>query len=565
MYTEYWGLKKPPFDNVPDPSMYVESHLSVENTVAETLFAIEEGNECLTVIVGDVGLGKTLSLRLILDSIDQSKYKIAFVTNPDMSFVQIMREIVGQLTGKECEIRGKTELLEVFNKLLFETADAGKKVLVFIDEANAISPSNLESLRLLTNMQDDNRNLFTIVLAGQMELAKRLEHPKRANLFQRIGTYNRIEKMETEELVRNYIDTRLKLAGATKDIFTDDAIRWLFKYSENGVPRLINKIAKLCLKAGETNNFDVINGEVVQQIGQRFSKMTGPVVQKRTVRTRPVRKSDNGDDATAPVPPPSVRPAEPKRAAPPPPPPPPTVPPPPPIDITIPVPEVVPVKDEPRAARDEMKEGTAFSEKSFVPEPELTPPPPPPPPPPPTEPVLPVDVEEEEMAAGEIEVEEMEEVAGRVAPPPPPPIDITIPVPEVVPVKDEPRAARDEMKEGTAFSEKSFVPEPELTPPPPPPPPPPPTEPVLPVEDLSAQQEEDHESALIAGCRITIEIPPHIAEQTVEANLDQKRKIAGVLAAQTLEKNPQLTASPTVDPVSVWSEIMGVIMKRLAG
>jgi len=88
---------------------------------------------------------------------------------------------------------------------------------------------------------------------------------------------------------------------------------------------------------------------------------------------------------------------------------------------------------------------------------------------------------------------------------------------------------------------------------------------VLPVEDLSAQQEEDHESALIAGCRITIEIPPHIAEQTVEANLDQKRKIAGVLAAQTLEKNPQLTASPTVDPVSVWSEIMGVIMKRLAG
>ena len=119
MYTDYWGLKKPPFDNVPDPSMYVDSHLSVENTVAETLFAIEEGNECLTVIVGDVGLGKTLSLRLILDSLDQSKYKIAFVTNPYMSFVQILREIIGQLTGKECEIRGRTELLEIFNKLLF--------------------------------------------------------------------------------------------------------------------------------------------------------------------------------------------------------------------------------------------------------------------------------------------------------------------------------------------------------------------------------------------------------------------------------------------------------------
>ncbi len=290
MYTDYWGLRKPPFDNVPDPSMYVDAHLSVENTVAETLFAIEEGNECLTVIVGDVGLGKTLSLRLILDSLDQSKYKIAFVTNPDMSFVQILREIIGQLTGKECEIRGKTELLEVFNKLLFETADEGRKVLVFIDEANAISPTNLESLRLLTNMQDDNRNLFTIVLAGQMELAKRLEHPKRANLFQRIGTYNRIEKMHNEELVRNYIDMRLKMAGASKNIFTDDAIHWLYKYSENGVPRLINKIAKLCLKAGETNSFNEITGDVVQQIGQRFAKMTGPAVQKRTLKERPVRK-----------------------------------------------------------------------------------------------------------------------------------------------------------------------------------------------------------------------------------------------------------------------------------
>ena len=283
MYTDFWGLKKPPFDNVPDPTMYVDSHISVENTIAETLFAIEEGNECLTVIVGDVGLGKTMSLRMILDSLDHEKYKIAFVTNPDMSFVQLLKEIIGQLIGKECEIRGKIELLEVFNKLLFETADEGKKVLIFIDEANAISPANLESLRLLTNMQDDDRNLFTIVLAGQLEFAKRLEHPSRANLYQRIGTYNKIEKMESEELVKKYVETRMKLAGATRKIFADEAIHWLWEYSEHGVPRLVNKIAKLCLKAGETNDFHVITGEIVQQIGERFDKMTGPAVQKRRI------------------------------------------------------------------------------------------------------------------------------------------------------------------------------------------------------------------------------------------------------------------------------------------
>jgi general secretion pathway protein A len=441
MYTDYWGLKKPPFDNVPDPSMYVESHASVENTIAETLFAIEEGNECLTVIVGDVGLGKTLSLRMILDSLDHEKYKIAFVTNPDMSFVQLLKEIIGQLTGKQCERRGKVDLLETFNKLLFETIDEGKKVLIFIDEANAISPANLESLRLLTNMQDDTRNLFTIVLAGQMELASRLEHPKRANLFQRIGTYNRIDKIESEELVKNYVETRVKLAGGTRNLFTDDAIHWLWEYSDHGVPRLVNKIAKLCLKAGETNQFDMISGDVVKQIGERFEKLTGPAIQKRKSRERPT----------------------------------------------------------PQISREEVvteKEG------------------------------------KKKMPPKEAKAEHV------VAPPPPPPVE------EIV---QEPPA--------------------EASPPPvvepPPPPPPPVVEPPPPAPETAPPPPDEPDVATIAGFKIKIDIPPHILEQTQSANTEHRRKIAGVLAAQTLEKNPQLTASPSVDPVSIWSEILSVIMKRL--
>ena len=286
MYYEYWGLRKPPFDNVPDPTMYADCHASMENAIAETLFAIEEGNECVAVIVGDVGLGKTLSIRIIIDSLDQDKYKIALVTNPDMSFIELLREIIGQLTGKQCEERRKINLLEIFNKILFETIDTGKKVLVFVDEANAMSPTNLESLRLLTNMQEDQRNLFTIVLAGQLELARRLEHPKRANLFQRIGTFSRIDKIESEDLVRVYVETRLKLAGGMRPIFTNDAYGFLWEYSEHGVPRLINKISKLSLKAGETNQFAQISGEVVRQIGERFRHLAGPAVQMRKPRKR---------------------------------------------------------------------------------------------------------------------------------------------------------------------------------------------------------------------------------------------------------------------------------------
>jgi type II secretory pathway predicted ATPase ExeA len=236
--------------------------------------------------VGDVGLGKTLSIRIIIDSLDQDKYKIALVTNPDMSFIELLREIIGQLIGKQCEERRKINLLEMFNKILFDTIDSGRKVLVFVDEANAMSPANLESLRLLTNMQDDQKNLFTIVLAGQLELARRLEHPKRANLLQRIGTFSRIDKIESEDLVKAYVETRLKLAGGLRPIFTNDAYGFLWEYSEHGVPRLINKISKLSLKAGETNQFTQISGEVVRQIGERFRHLAGPAVQKRKPRKR---------------------------------------------------------------------------------------------------------------------------------------------------------------------------------------------------------------------------------------------------------------------------------------
>jgi type II secretory pathway predicted ATPase ExeA len=286
MYYEYWGLKKPPFDNVPDPSMYVGCHTSMENAIAETLFAIEEGRENIAVIVGGVGLGKTLSLRMIINSLDHEKYKIAFITNPGITFLQLVKEIVGQLTGKQYDEAKKVDMLEVFNKLLFDTRDEGKKVLIFIDEANAITPANLESLRLLTNMQDDGMNLFTMVLAGQNELARRLEHPKRANLFQLIGSYNRIDKIQSEELLKTYVETRLKLAGRTEKIFTDDVYKPLWKHSQNGVPRLINKICKLCLRTGETNGADHISGDVVDHIGQRFQKLSGSAVQQRRPRKR---------------------------------------------------------------------------------------------------------------------------------------------------------------------------------------------------------------------------------------------------------------------------------------
>lgn len=285
-YFEYWGLTKPPFDNVPDPDMYFDMHTSVETAVSETIFAIEEGNECLAVIVGDVGLGKTMALRVILDALDQERYHIAFVTNPDMTFIQLMKEMIGQLTGEQCAENRREKILEIFNQILFASQEEGKKVLIFIDEANAMKSTSLESLRLLTNMQHDDENLFTIILAGQLELAQRLEHPKRANLFQRIGVYCRLHKIENRDLMRDYIEHRLERSGVTRPLFTDAAYDTIWEYAEQGVPRLINKVAKLALKAGQTQRVQTIDETIVRQIGTRFGRMSSAILQERRERMR---------------------------------------------------------------------------------------------------------------------------------------------------------------------------------------------------------------------------------------------------------------------------------------
>lgn len=309
MYQEYWKLKSHPFDNVPDPQMYFDMHRSVEDSVSEVLYAIEEGNECLAVVVGPVGVGKTMCLRMVLSCLNKDKYRIAFVTNPDLTFPQLLREVVGQLEGVPCNETRKDILLEHFNRLLFQTSDQEKKVLIFIDEGNAMRPHNLDCLRLLTNMQDDHQNLLTIILAGQPELARRLEDHRRENLFQRIGVYCKIEGIDSLPTMRDYIEHRLERAGWTGESpFTDDAYREIWAFSEGGTPRLVNRICKLTLKAAESNGLTRINGDVVRAVGDRFKRIYRRLVKSRRTNTNTPPEPHPAEHSQAemePKPPPS--------------------------------------------------------------------------------------------------------------------------------------------------------------------------------------------------------------------------------------------------------------------
>ncbi len=555
MYCEYWNLQKAPFDNVPDPSMYTDCHSSMEKVIPETIFAIKEADESFAVIIGAAGSGKTLSLRMIIDSLEPDKYKVVIITNPGISFTQLLTDIIGQITGHPCEESRKNVLLEKFRRLLYSTIDEGKKIVIFIDEANTLSPANLENLRLLTNIQDDHRNLFTLVLAGQMELAQRLEHPKRANLFQRIGTYGRIDKLPSEEALRAYVEARLKLAGTKIKIFSDDSIPILWEYSEHGVPRLVNKICKLCLKAGEINNYDYISSDLVLEISERFQKLSGTAVQKRKSRIRPTTDKE--------VPQIAEPDPEPKEKE--------------------PFSNVAEVNDTEQELTDRVLQTTSQSEThdsspsaqisadDSIAE-EL------PPCPSDTAPVqqkrgdrpIPESIPDKAIETTPIEPLFREssnpDEGNRVATPGPvsdnvaeaAPLDdashVLSPATETEnqdallpedPTPDEPpsKDSKPAMAEMSGAEIKRDPPE---------------------VKDPQETEHENNDEVIIGEHKIHLAIPQDILKQVKTFNRVSVNKSAGFWAAQIIKKNPQLTSSPLADPVYIWNEIKDSILKRIA-
>lgn len=552
MYCEYWNLQKAPFDNVPDPAMYTDCHSSMEKVIPETIFAIKEADESFAVIIGTAGSGKTLSLRIIIDSLEPDKYKVVIITNPGISFTQLLMDIMSQITGQPCEESRKNVLLEKFRRILLSTMGEGKKVVIFIDEANTLSPANLENLRLLTNIQDDNRNLFTLVLAGQMELAQRLEHPKRANLFQRIGTYGRIDKLPSEEALRAYVEARLKLAGTKIKIFSDDCIPILWEYSEHGVPRLVNKICKLCLKAGEVNHYDYISADLVLEISERFQKLSATAVQKRKSRIRITNQEVAGTVA------PDSNPVEEQ-------------------SFTN---GAVEANDAIQDFADQASQTTTQSEVqdssllAKIPEDN-----------PIAELSSPAPCEQEPVqqeSGGTLGSEPLPEKATETAaidplfpersnaveepfaaPPLPDSCDAstTVPsddaqplslpvtkteaqdaVPPGDPDPDETRQASQPPVISGAKMERN-IPK---------------------AEDHHPTGQENSDEVIIGEYRIHLAIPQDILKQVKTFNRVSVNKSAGFWAAQIIKKNPQLTSSPLADPVYIWNEIRDSILKRIA-
>lgn len=262
MYTEHWGLDELPFENVPDPRFFYPSAEHQEALLR--LFYAASNRKGAAMLTGEVGCGKTVLSRTLIQDLPPDRYEVGLIANPSLPPEDFLREILYQL-GHETAQGSKLDLLHALNDLVVSNVNAGKETVVIIDEAQAIEdPDTLEELRLLLNFQLNDRFLLTLLLIGQPELKDRIASLKQ--LDQRIAIKFHLRPLKQEE-VRSYIQARLETAGLKRQIFREDSMEAVARASK-GIPREINNICDICLLLGFGSKAQEVDVALVQKAAQ---------------------------------------------------------------------------------------------------------------------------------------------------------------------------------------------------------------------------------------------------------------------------------------------------------
>ena len=239
MYLKHFGLTELPFGITPDTSFayLVQDHQEALNTL---LLALNEG-EGFVKISGEVGNGKTILCRRLLQVLGDG-WVTAYLTNPNLDAKTLFLALAEELDIPDAAGLDQFHLIRRINHVLLDYAQAKKRVVVCIDEAQAMPVETLEALRLLSNLETEKCKLVQIVLFGQPELDQKLHRPEVRQLLQRIAFHYRLGGLKKSE-VGNYVAHRLRVAGYRGDgLFTAAALRALHRAS-GGTPRLINILA----------------------------------------------------------------------------------------------------------------------------------------------------------------------------------------------------------------------------------------------------------------------------------------------------------------------------------
>lgn len=257
MYTDHFGLRELPFGITPDTSFFFSSPRAQE--ALNTLLVAARNGEGFIKITGEVGTGKTLLCRKFMATLDE-EFVTAYIPNPYLEPRTLMMALADELEVTLEKDVDQHQLLKSITNRLLELAGEGRRVLLCLDEAQAIPVESLEALRLLTNLETEKRKLLQIVLFGQPELDRHLALDSIRQLAQRITFHYHLGPLSRDDL-DFYVAHRLRVAGfAGSRLFARGAVSTLFKAS-GGVPRLVNIMSHKALM--------LAYGQGKQQVGAR--------------------------------------------------------------------------------------------------------------------------------------------------------------------------------------------------------------------------------------------------------------------------------------------------------
>jgi type II secretory pathway predicted ATPase ExeA len=249
----YFGFTRTPFRRDLAPSM-LHRHAGHAEAVARIRWCIHEN--ALAVITGEVGAGKTVALRAALADLDTSRHLVIYLPNPAVGARGIYAAIVTGL-GATPRFHSSALIAQTTDLLAAEKHERGRSVIIGVDEAHLLTPTQLEELRLLTNSEMDSVAPFTGLLLGQPTLRRRIKSGQFAALDQRIALRYALPGMTGTE-TRDYLTHHLKLVGRDDHIFSDDAAA-LIHHTSRGLPRAVNNLGLQALIATYATNKTIVD------------------------------------------------------------------------------------------------------------------------------------------------------------------------------------------------------------------------------------------------------------------------------------------------------------------
>jgi general secretion pathway protein A len=303
MYESFYGLRERPFDLTPNPRF-----LLLTGKHREALSNVQYGlssRRALSLLIGDAGTGKTTLVRAVIDQFTTRGARVAYLNNPTLTREEFYEFLAGAFGLDPGCMPSKVRLMQALSAVLHECHARGVPTGLVIDEAQSLPDELLEEVRLLANMETVSDKLLPLVLAGQPELADRLNKPSLRQLKQRVALRCHLEALDARE-TGDYIAGRIRVAGGNQAIvFTRQAVDAVFEHS-GGIPRLISVICDNALISGFAADRRPVSRDIVEDVCRDFDLPGNTPARSGTGHGRAMGEPQTAPPGTTRVPPAAI-------------------------------------------------------------------------------------------------------------------------------------------------------------------------------------------------------------------------------------------------------------------